>query len=111
MLDALRRGRLHPQMRGARYVDIPGFRHPPDCCAARAQCQDIAGAAQFKIRSRSAARSDAAGLIGLISPPSLRGDNAIQLFCMAMDRFAEACHLRAIRWSAMTNSWTRNSDI
>src|SRR5271156_212997 len=62
MLDAVGRGRLHPQMRGARYGDVPGFRYPPDRRAACAQCQDLAGAAQFEIRGRGAAGIESGGL-------------------------------------------------
>jgi Winged helix-turn-helix DNA-binding len=55
MLDAVGRGRLHPEMRGARHGDVSGFRHPSDRSAPCPQRQDVAGAAQFEIRGRGAA--------------------------------------------------------
>ena len=55
MLDAVGRDRFHPEMRRARHGDVPGFRHPSHGRPACAQRPDIAGAAQFEIRSRGAA--------------------------------------------------------
>src|SRR3977135_1252195 len=71
MLDAVGRGRLHPEMRRAGHGDVSGFRHPSDGRAACAQCPDFAGAAQFQIRSRGAARSEGARLTALHSAAPL----------------------------------------
>ncbi len=62
MLDAVGRGRLHPEMRGARHGDVPGFRHPPDGGASCAQCQDFAGAAELEIRGGGAVGSKGPGI-------------------------------------------------
>src|SRR6266436_4807727 len=49
-------------MRRARHGDVPGFRHPSDGGTACAQCPDIAGAAQFKIRGGGSAGGENATL-------------------------------------------------
>src|SRR5258705_4857468 len=62
VLDVVRRGRLHSEMRGARHVDFSEFRHASDGGAACAQRQDIAGAAHLEIRGGGAARFEGSGL-------------------------------------------------
>src|SRR5215470_12142084 len=68
MLDAVGGGGFHPEMRRARHGDISGLRLASDLGTSRAQCQDLAGAAELQIRSRRATGSESAGLTSPVIP-------------------------------------------
>src|SRR5712671_3472925 len=70
MLDALRRDRLHPQVRRTQPEKVSGLRRRAHRGAARSQRQDVAHAAQFQ-RCRDGA--DGAGGDGLKGRESARG--------------------------------------
>src|ERR1700730_1773654 len=91
MLDAVGGRGFHSEMRRARHGDLPEFCHASDRGPERAQRQDIAGAAQFKIRARRAAGGKGGGLTEFVPSPLLRANGSRE--CAPDDRLREAIHL------------------